>query len=163
MPLSLIVAVAKNGVIGRDGGLPWHLPADLRHFRTVTMGHPILMGRKTHESIGRPLPGRRNLVLSRDRRYRSEGCSVVNSIEAALEAAGADAELMVIGGEAVYRLALPLSSRIYLTRVHEPFAGSVLFPDPDSADWREVRREDHSADARNPHDYSFIWLERRKS
>ncbi len=127
------------------------------------MGHPILMGRKTHESIGRPLPGRRNLVLSRDRAYQSEGCSVVNSVEAALEVAGSDSELMVIGGEAVYRLTLPLARRIYLTRVHRAFAGSVLFPDIDAADWREVRREDHAADARNPHDYSFVWLERRDS
>ncbi len=125
------------------------------------MGHPILLGRKTHESIGRPLPGRQNLVLSRDRSYRAEGCRVVNSVEAALEAAGSQAELMVVGGEALYRLTLPLAGRIYLTRIHNVFEGAIRFPDLDAGQWKELRREDYRASEKNPYDYSFVWLERR--
>jgi dihydrofolate reductase len=160
MSVSLVVAVSENGVIGRDGGLPWHLPADLKHFRAVTMDHSILMGRKTHASIGRPLPGRRNLILSRDHGYRAEGCLVVNSMDAALQTAGPEEELMVVGGEALYRLTLPLAQRIYLTRVHAVFEGSVRFPALQVSDWKESRREDYRADAKNPYHYSFVWLER---
>jgi len=161
MPVCLVVAVAENGVIGLDGRLPWHLPADLKHFRRVTMGHPILMGRKTHESIGRPLPGRDNLILSRDPAYRAEGCRVVSSMDMALRATASDSALMVVGGEALYRLALPLAQRIYLTRVHGVFQGTVRFPVLQESDWNEIRRENHRADERNPYDYSFIWLERQ--
>jgi dihydrofolate reductase len=160
MPISLVVAVSENGVIGRDGGLPWHLPADLKHFRAITMGRSILMGRKTHASIGRPLPGRRNLILSHDHTYRAEGCLVVNSMEAALQTVSPEEELMVVGGEALYRLTLPLAQRIYLTRVHAVIEGSVRFPALQVSDWKESRREDYRANARNPYDYSFIWLER---
>jgi len=161
MSLSQVVAVSSNGVIGKDGGLPWRLPADLRHFRDLTLGHPILMGRKTHESIGRPLPGRNNLILSRDLSYRAEGCQVVHSLEAALGAVGTGEELMVVGGEGLYRLTLPLARRIYLTRVHEDFDGAVRFPPLEASEWQEVRRQDHRATPQNPFDYSFVWLERR--
>ncbi len=163
MLISQVVAVSENGVIGRDGGLPWHLPADLKHFRALTMGHAILMGRRTHESIGRPLPGRRNLVLTRRQDFRADGCVVVHTLEAAFEAVAKDEELMVIGGEALYRLTLPLTQRIYLTRVSGVFEGGVRFPSLVPTEWTEIRREEHRANEQNPHDYSFICLERRAS
>ena len=158
--IAIVVAMDTHGVIGRDNGLPWHLPADLQHFKKTTMGKPILMGRKTHESIGRPLPGRTNIVITRDAGYRAEGCVVVNSIDAALEAAGEQDEIMVIGGAEFYRQVLPRTDTIYLTRIHETFTGDTFFPELYEADWREVECSDHSADAKNPHDYSFIRLDR---
>ena len=160
MKISIVVAMDTKGVIGRDNGLPWHLPADLQHFKRTTMGKPILMGRKTHESIGRPLPGRTNIVITRDTGYRAEGCVVVNSIDAALEAAGEQEEIMVIGGAEFYRQVLPRTDTIYLTRIHEIFTGDTFFPELNDADWREVERSDHAADEKNPHDYSFIRLDR---
>jgi dihydrofolate reductase len=158
--ISIVVAMDTRGVIGRDNGLPWHLPADLQHFKQTTMGKPILMGRKTHESIGRPLPGRSNIVITRDSGYRAAGCVVVNSIDAALAAAGDQDEIMVIGGADFYRQVLPRTDTIYLTRIHEAFDGDTCFPELNAADWREVERSDHTADAKNPHDYSFIRLDR---
>jgi dihydrofolate reductase len=158
--ISIVVAMDTRGVIGRDNGLPWHLPADLQHFKQTTMGKPILMGRKTHESIGRPLPGRTNIVITRDSGYRAAGCVVVNSIDAALAAAGDQDEIMVIGGADFYRQVLPRTDTIYLTRIHEAFDGDTCFPELNAADWREVERSDHTADAKNPHDYSFIRLDR---
>jgi dihydrofolate reductase len=160
MKISIVVAMDTNGVIGRDNGLPWHLPADLQHFKRTTMGKPILMGRKTYESIGRPLPGRTNIVITRDTAYRAAGCVVVNSIDAALQAAGGQDEIMVIGGAEFYRQALPQTDTIYLTRIHATFSGDTFFPELKAADWREVERSDHAADSRNPHDYSFIRLDR---
>ena len=160
MTLSIVVAMDTNGVIGRDNGLPWHLPADLQHFKQTTMGKPILMGRKTQESIGRPLPGRTNIVITRDSGYRVEGCVVVNSIEAALEAAGEQDEIMVIGGAEFYRQVLSHTDTIYLTRIHETFDGDICFPELNDADWLEVERSDHAADSKNPHNYSFIRLDR---
>jgi dihydrofolate reductase len=145
--VSLVVAMAENNVIGKDGGLPWHIPADLMHFKAVTMGKPIVMGRRTYESIGRPLPGRLNIVVTRDPSRRWDGVEVVQSLPAALERAaahGAD-EIMVIGGGDLYRAALPLAQRIYLTRVHEAVEGDTVFPDLDPAEWREDscdRRDD---------------------
>jgi len=161
MKISMVVAMDAKGVIGRDNGLPWHLPADLQHFKRTTMGKPILMGRKTHESIGRPLPGRTNIVITRDSGYQADGCVVVHSIDAALEAAGDQDEIMVIGGAEFYRQVLPRTDTIYLTRINESFDGDTRFPDLNAADWREVERSDHEADSKNPHDYSFIQLDRR--
>ena len=160
MKISIVVAMASNGVIGRDNELPWHLPADLQHFKKTTMGKPILMGRKTWESIGRPLPGRTNIVITRDTAYRAEGCVVVNSIDAALEASSGQDEVMVIGGAEFYRQVLPLADTIYLTRIHATISGDTCFPELNVADWREVERSDHAADEKNPHDYSFIRLDR---
>lgn len=160
MKISIIVAMASNGVIGRDNELPWHLPADLQHFKRTTMGKPILMGRKTWESIGRPLPGRTNIVITRDAAYRAEGCVVVNSIDAALEAVGEQDEVMVIGGAEFYRQVLPRTETIYLTRVHATISGDTRFPELSTDEWHEVERSDHAADNKNPHDYSFIRLER---
>ena len=158
--LSLIVAVARNGVIGRDNDLPWHLPADLQFFKRITSGHTIILGRKNYESIGRPLPNRTNIVITRDVNYRAEGCAVVNSIDAALAAAGGQDEIMVIGGAEFYRQVLPQTDTINLTRIHATFTGDTFFPELNAADWREVDRSDHDADSSNPHDYSFIRLER---
>jgi len=161
MKISLVVAMAVNRVIGNNNTLPWHLPADLRHFRQLTTGKPILMGRKTHESIGRPLPERTNIVVTRDPSYAAPGCMVAHSVEAALEAAAGHDEVMVIGGAEFYRQLLPRADRIYLTLVHQAFEGDVFFPALDDAEWRETGRSDFDADDANPVKYSFIQLERR--
>ena len=160
MKISIIVAMAANGVIGRENQLPWHLPADLKHFKQMTMGKPILMGRKTWESIGRPLPGRTNIVITRDSTYSAAGCEVVNSIDAAITAAGEQDEVMVIGGAELYRQVLPDTDTIYLTRIHEAFEGDSRFPEIRNTEWHQVERVDHEADEKNSHDYSFIRLDR---
>jgi len=153
--------MAENRVIGAHGALPWRLPADLRRFRRLTMGKPVVMGRRTHASIGRPLPGRANIVLTRDEGYRSEGCRVVHSVAAALGAAGEVAdETMVIGGAEVYRQFLPLADRIELTVVRCTFDGDTRFPDLDEREWTEVRRVVHGRDAENRLPYDFRRLER---
>jgi dihydrofolate reductase len=161
MKLSLIAAMADNRVIGHENRLPWHLPADLQHFKAITLGKPVLMGRKTWESIGRPLPGRTNIVITRDAGYVAEGCVVAHSLEEAVRAAGEAAEIMVIGGAQLYRQALPLADTIYLTLVHAEFQGDTRFPDWQPKEWRETARIDYAADDRNPHAYSFITLERQ--
>ncbi len=165
MKLSLIVALAENRAIGINNALPWHLPNDLKYFKAVTMGKPIIMGRKTYESIGRALPGRTNIVISRDSEFSAEGCKSVISLEAAIELAesitlidGQD-EAVVIGGEQIYRLALPLADRLYLTRVAAEVAGDAHFPAFDETGWREVAREDYAAQDPNPYAYSFVVLE----
>jgi dihydrofolate reductase len=160
MIISLIVAVSRNGVIGHQGTLPWHLPADLRHFKQMTWGKPLLMGRVTHQSIGRPLPGRQNIVLSRDPSYHAAGCSVVTSLQQGVEAAGEAPELMIIGGAELYRQALPLAQRIELTEVDVTLPGDRFFPALDPGAWREVWRCEQYADERNPYAYRFIRLER---
>lgn len=159
MRVSLIVAVAENGVIGRDGDLPWRIPADLGFFKQTTMGKPIIMGRKTWESIGRPLPGRTNIVLTRDRDFRAKDATVVTDLEAALAAAGDASEAMIIGGAQVYAMALPRASRIYLTEVHATPEGDTRLPEFSRDDWREVAREDHEAEGETPA-FSFVTLER---
>jgi dihydrofolate reductase len=160
MLLSILVAVAENGVIGAGNRLPWRLPADLQRFKELTMGKPIMMGRKTYESIGRPLPGRKNIVVTRQPALRLEGCTVVESLDAALIAAGAAPEVAVIGGAELYRLALPLVQMIHLTRVHARVSGDVLFPPIDSDDWREVTLSRHPADDRHAFAFSFLQLTR---
>jgi dihydrofolate reductase len=163
MLLTLVVAVAENGVIGRDGELPWHLPADLQHFKRSTLGKPILMGRKTHESIGRALPGRLNLVLTRQADYSAPGCEIVHSLDEAEARAAADGagELMVIGGAGLYREALARAQRILLTRVHADFEGDTRLPEFDLAEWSERSRCRREADAANPVSMSFVELVRR--
>jgi dihydrofolate reductase len=140
-PLVLIAAVARNGVIGTDNRLPWHLPEDLRHFKAVTLGHPIVMGRKTWESLGRPLPGRRNLVISRNPDYAAAGAEVFPGLEAALAACPADAPAFLIGGAELYRLGLPLADEMRLTEVDLDVAGDAHFPDFDRDAWTELARE----------------------
>jgi len=159
--LVLVVARAHSGVIGRDNGLPWHLPDDLRRFKALTIGKPVLMGRRTFDSIGRPLPGRTNIVLTRDPRWSAPGVTVVHSLEEALAAAGGKPEIMVIGGADLYRQALPLAHRIELTEVECDIDGDVrLEPFPPS-EWRETTREAHAADDRHPWPFAFVTLERR--
>jgi dihydrofolate reductase len=152
--------MADNGVIGRDGGLPWRLPDDLRHFKAVTLGKPILMGRRTYESIGHPLPGRRNLVLSRAGMPATPGIECLPDLAQALQRCAADAEVCIIGGGMLYAQCLPLSRRIYLTRVHARIEGDVWFPVP-GAEWRETARREHPADERHAYAMSFVTLERR--
>jgi dihydrofolate reductase len=160
MDISLVVAMDRNRVIGRHNRLPWRLPADLRHFKRITMGHPIVMGRRTWESIGRPLPGRRNIVVSRQPGYSAEGAVVVDSFEAAKEAAGDCRELMVIGGARLYARALAEANRIYLTEIHAEFEGDTWFPELSQDEWACVSREDFDKDDANPYEYSFMVLER---
>ena len=159
---SLVVAVARNGVIGRDNALPWRLPADLAHFKRVTMGHPVIMGRRTHESIGRALPGRDNIIVSRNRDYAAPGCTVVGSLDAAWKAAGAAAEACVIGGTSLFREALPVADVIHLTEVEADVPGDTFFPDFDRRAWGETEIARHPADDRNSYPIRILRLERRR-
>ncbi|MFI4981037.1 MAG: dihydrofolate reductase [Nevskiales bacterium] len=157
--LTLVVAVSENGIIGRDGGLPWRLPEDLKHFRRLTLGNTVLMGRKTFESLGKPLEGRANWVLTRDTAFAPAGAQVFRDLDAAL-AASPQGELLVIGGADLYRQTLPLASRLELTQVHAQVEGDTHFPDYDAKLWRETARVDHAADERHAHAYSFLTLDR---
>lgn len=168
MKLSLIVATAENGVIGKDNQMPWHMPADLKYFKRVTMGKPVVMGRKTFESIGKPLPGRPNIVVTRNTQYTAEGVDVfhdLNSAEAHCEdmAVIEDfGEVMIIGGAELYRQALPEVDRIYLTLIHGEFEGDASFPEFDQTGWILLSEERFSADDQNPYDYSFLVFDRRR-
>ncbi|MCJ2118124.1 dihydrofolate reductase [Methylobacterium sp. J-001] len=156
--IALVVAVARNGVIGRDNGLAWHLSSDLKRFKALTMGKPMLMGRRTWASIGRPLPGRRTLVLSRDPGFRAEGAEIVHDWDAAVAAAAAP-ELMVVGGAEIYALALPHADRLHLTEVEAEPEGDVRFPAFDRAAFREAFREAHPAGPRDEHAFAFVdWV-----
>ncbi|MGZ8217149.1 dihydrofolate reductase [Methylomagnum sp.] len=159
MKLALIVAMGENRVIGVDNRMPWHLSADLKRFRQITLGKPVIMGRRTHESIGRPLPGRKNIVLTTDRNYAAAGCTVVHGLDEALREAVGD-EAMVIGGSALYGEFLPRAERLYLTLIHRAFDGDTFFPEFDWNDWREMAREDVAADPDSGLSYSFLVLER---
>ena len=161
MTVSLVVAAAKNNVIGRDGELPWHLPDDLRHFKRLTTGKPIIMGRRTFESIGRPLPDRHNIVMTRDPDYAAAGCDVVTSVSDALKLAGDDTEVMVIGGGQVYRDFLPRADRIYLTRVQAEIDGDTYFPEIDASEWQLVSSEHHDADDKHAYAFEMMVFERR--
>lgn len=160
--VSLIAAVARNGVIGVENRLPWHLPEDLRRFRALTWGKPIVMGRRTHESIGRPLPGRRNIVITRRGRVLA-GCERADSLPDALAMTADAPETMVIGGARCYREALPLSQRLYLTRIDADFTGDVRFPEWDPAEWKERERERFAPGATAPFGYEFVVLERQST
>ena len=161
MIISLICAASQNGVIGVDNRLPWRLPADLKRFKALTMGHHIVMGRKTHESIGRPLPGRTNIVVTRQQNYPAEGCLVASSLAKAIELGQADQEIFIIGGAIIYRQALEFADRIYLTVIHQDFAGDTFLFDIDEEVWQETAREDFEPDAQNRFPYSFVILERK--
>jgi len=160
--ISLVVAVAENGVIGRGNGLPWHLSADLRRFKALTVGHTVIMGRKTFDSIGKGLSGRRNLVVSRNPEFRPAGATRVPSLEAALEAAGPAGEVFVIGGADLYRQAMPLAERIHLTLVHARPEGDAFFPLPEGGAWRLASSESHGADEKNDYPTEFRLYERKK-
>ena len=159
--VSLIVATDDEGGIGLRGGLPWHLPDDLRRFKALTLGKPVVMGRRTWDSIGRPLPGRLNIVVSRDPRLAIQGATVVGTLEAALAAAGGVPEVCVIGGAEIYRLALPLADTVHLTEVHANVGADTHFPSLDPAQWVEVARERRAADERHAHAMSYVTLRRR--
>jgi dihydrofolate reductase len=160
--VSIVVAADEHGGIGRVGKLPWHLPEDLRRFKALTMGKPVVMGRRTWESIGRALPGRHNIVVSRQAGRSIPGGTVVPSLEAALAEAGPVPEVCVIGGAEIYREALPIADTIHLTRVHASVAADTFLPAFDFAEWEEVAREDRDADGAHAHPYSFITLRRRR-
>lgn len=155
MIISLIVAMDRRGVIGAGGGLPWRLSDDLKRFKAITMGKPLIMGRKTHESIGRPLPGRRNIVLTRQPDYTADGCVVCHDADNALTACTGFEEVMVMGGAILYEIFLPRADRIYLTRVQAEVEGDTWFPPFDESAWHEVERQDYQADAHNDYACSF--------
>lgn len=166
MQLALMVARAANGCIGRDNKLPWYLPNDLKYFKQVTLGKPIIMGRKTWESLKGPLPGRTNIVITRQRGYQAEGARVVPSLDEALTLAGhvgvidGTSEAVVIGGAEIYALALPQIDRMYVTEVHADVVGDAFFPDVDMSQWQEAGREDFPAQPPNEYDYSFVVYQR---
>lgn len=162
MKISLIVAMSANRVIGRDNKMPWHLSADLKRFRAITMNAPILMGRKTFESIGRPLDGRTNLILSKNDHYQPQGCHVFQSLETALEAAkNYGDELFVIGGATLYEMTLPLAQRLHLTKIQAEFEGDTFFPEFDWNDWNEVACEKITNDEKVSFAYQFLTLEKK--
>ena len=158
--ISIIVAASTNNVIGVQGGLPWQLSDDLKRFKQLTLGKPIVMGRKTFESIGRALPGRQNIVLTRQSEFAADDCDVVSSIDAAIAASGDAGEIVVIGGSEIYKLFLPLAERIYMTRVHIDVDGEVRFPELDDELWQESERENHDADDLNKYEFTTSVLER---
>jgi dihydrofolate reductase len=161
MKISLIVAMASNRVIGLNNQMPWHLSADLKKFKKITIGSPILMGRKTYESIGKPLPGRTTIIVSRNLKYRQDGCLVFNDLETALKKACNSAnEVFVIGGSDLYEALLPIADAIYLTIINREFQGDTFFPDLDLNDWSEVEREDINDDPDAAFSYSFLKLEK---
>ncbi len=164
MKLSLAWAMAQNRVIGRNNNLPWYLPEDLKYFKRITMGKPIIMGRKTFESIGKALPGRTNIVVTRNPDYSAEGVRVVSSLDEARSLSECIVEIdgmieaVVIGGAEIYRLAMPFADRLYLTEIHAEVDGDTYFPEFDRSSWQEVARLDFDAEGANPYDYSFIVL-----
>lgn len=168
MKVSLIVAMSQNRVIGRQNQMPWHLPDELQYFKRVTMGKPVLMGRNTFESIGKPLPGRPNIVITRNTDYEVDGISVVNSVEDALDLAeqltehDANAEAMVIGGAQIFSATFPRADLLYLTIVQAEVEGDVFFPEFPAEEWRLVSREERDANERNPYPYSVLVLERKR-
>lgn len=145
----------ENRLIGKENGLPWKIPADLQFFKKVTMSKPIVMGRKTFESIGRPLPGRKNIIITRDKGYTADGCEVAYSIDQAISLAGHVDEVMVIGGANIYQQFITQADRLYLTKVHGEFSGDAWFPEIDFSQWQLDEKEDHKADEKNESDYSF--------
>jgi dihydrofolate reductase len=162
MAVSLIVAVSENGVIGRDGGLPWRLSADLQHFKKTTMGHHLIIGRRTWDEVGKPLPGRTMVVVTRSHHFAAEGVRVAHSLEDALDIARDDDEPFIGGGAHIYRMALEnnLVDRLYITRIHAKVDGDTFFPEFDLHDWEQISEERHEADERNEYPYSFLVYER---
>jgi dihydrofolate reductase len=160
MKLSLIVAVAENGVIGARNGLPWRIPADLKRFKLLTRGHPVIMGRKTYDSIGKPLPERRNIVITRQDGWTAAGVESVATLEAAIKLCEREPEIFVIGGAQIYALALPHADRLYLTRVHRIVDGDAYFPRWEDQEFRLIQREEHPETADNPLPFSYLDYER---
>lgn len=161
MTISIIVAIAQNNVIGNNNQLIWHIPGDLKRFKSITMGHTVVMGRKTFESIGKPLPGRKNVVISRQDNFKPEGCLIYKSLDEALEFLKTENEVFIIGGGEIYRLAMPLTHKIYLTKIHKDFPGDTLFPEIPLEDWEITYEETISEDEKVNFSYSYINLERK--
>ncbi|PRY12699.1 dihydrofolate reductase [Pontibacter ummariensis] len=160
--VSIVVAAAENNAIGKNNDLIWYLPADLKHFKRLTMGHPILMGRKTYESIGKPLPGRTSIIITSQEDYKATGCIVVHSVEEAIQKGKAlDEDICIIGGANIYKQSLHLADTVYLTRVHGIFEGDVFFPDLKDQDWKVVEQEHHEPDDKNKYSYTFLTLKRK--
>ena len=162
MRRSLVVAVARNGVIGRDNQLPWRLPDDLKYFKQVTLGHPVIMGRRTFQSIGKPLAGRKNIVITRDRDFQAPGCVVVHSLDQAWKSADDADEACVIGGTSLFEETLPTADVIHLTEVEAEVEGDTYFPPFDRAQWREIEIARHAADERHAYPFRIVRLERRE-
>jgi dihydrofolate reductase len=160
MTVSIIVAIARNHAIGKNNQLLWHLPNDLKHFKDVTTGHTVIMGRKTFDSVGKPLPKRRNIVINRQA-ISIEGCEVVNTIESALALCANEEEVFIVGGAEIYKQSLSLTDRIYLTIIDHDFDGDTFFPELNNEEWKETERENFEPDEKNKYSYSFITLERR--
>ena len=160
MIISLIAAMDQNRLIGKGNCLPWRLPADMRHFRKLTLGKPVVMGRRTFESIGKPLAKRTNIVLTRDPHFSVGGCIVARSVDEALREADGCEEVMIIGGYSVYKQFLDCAERFYLTQIHECFEGDVYFPAFELSDWCEVKRTGHEPNSDNPHSYDFVFLDK---
>lgn len=156
--ITVIAAIASNNALGKDNDLIWHLPADLKRFKKVTTGHYILMGRNTYESIGKPLPNRTTIIITRNKNYFKEGCLIANSLEQAIEMSKEEAQVFIIGGAQIYKetIAKDLAEQLDITLVHNEFEADVYFPEIDTKIWKEVAREDFKADEKNEHDYSFI-------
>lgn len=159
--LSIIVAVGEGNVIGKENRLIWHLPRDMRHFKETTTGHYIIMGRKTFESNGRPLPNRTNVIITRDKNYKAEGCVVVHTLEDAIKLAKDDPEAFIIGGGVIYELAMPLIDRIYLTQIHHKFEGDTYFPEINMDEWVEVEKREFEPDEKNKYPFTILTLDRK--
>lgn len=160
MIISIVVAVAANNAIGKDNQLLWRLPNDLKHFKEITTGHTIIMGRKTYDSVGKPLPNRRNIIITRQN-INIEGCEVVNSLDAALALCADEREVFIVGGAEIYKQAMKATDCIYLTIVHQNFDGDTYFPEIKKDEWKETNREDHQPDEKHQFSYSFITLDKR--
>jgi dihydrofolate reductase len=163
MKLTIIAAVANNHVIGADNRLLWHLPADLKHFKSLTMGHTMIMGRKTFESIGKPLPGRRTIVVTRKEDYDAQGCGIAHSLEKAFKMLKKSEEAFVVGGADIYQQTINLhqAHKLIITRVFASFEGDAFFPDVDPNKWKLVERNDHKADEKNPYDFTYLTYKRK--
>lgn len=161
--ISMIAAVDRNLTIGKKGGLPWKLPADLKHFQDLTTGHVVIMGRKTYDSIGKPLPNRTNIVISGKSNPNIPGCVVVASVEEALNKAPDNQEIFIMGGGEIYNQFLPFAQKLYLTKIDHQFDGDIFFPKLDSSEWKEVERRDFEPDDRNPYRYSFVIMEKTRN
>ena len=158
--ITIIAAIAENNALGKDNKLIWHLPADLKRFKKVTLNHHIIMGRKTFESLGKPLPNRTNIVITRNKDYTANGCVVVNSLQEAIMAAKEDENPFILGGAEIYKQAILIADKLDLTFVHHIFEADVFFPEIDSTIWKESSREDYKADEKNKYDFSFVTFKR---
>jgi dihydrofolate reductase len=156
MILSLVAAAGNNNVIGTNNKLPWKMPADMKFFMNLTIGHPVIMGRKTYESFGRPLKDRRNIIITRDKKYTVSGCDVVNSLDEALLLTKSDNEVFIIGGAEIYRQSIAIADKIYLTRICHDFEGDAYFPPIDETEWKEISHLEQNTDEKNPYPFAFL-------